>query len=177
MPLHPFQGKVPNIDPTAFVAPGAQIIGDVEVGAGSSIWYNCVLRGDMHRIRVGAGTNLQDGAIVHVDSGRASGDDGFPTLIGDNVLIGHLAIIHGCRIADGAFVGMGAIVMDGCVVEGMLAAGAMLTPAKRVPPGELWAGRPAKPLRPLSDLERAMMALGPQGYAALAQLHRESLET
>lgn len=172
MPLHAFQGKSPSVDPTAFVAPGAQLIGDVEIGAGSSIWYNCVLRGDMHRIRVGRGTNLQDGTVVHVDSGRAAGDDGYPTLIGDHVLIGHLAIVHGCRIADGAFVGMGAIVMDGCVVEGMLAAGAMLTPGKRVPPGELWAGRPARFLRALGDGERAMMALGPKGYAALAQLHR-----
>lgn len=177
MPLHPFQGKSPVIDPTAFIAPGAQVIGDVEIGPRSSIWYNCVLRGDMNRIRIGAGSNIQDGSVIHVDSGRASGDAGFPAIIGDEVLVGHLAIIHGCTLESGSFVGMGAIVMDGCVVEsgGMLAAGAMLTPGKLVKAGELWAGRPAKLLRALSEGERLMMTLGPKGYAALAQLHAASL--
>jgi carbonic anhydrase/acetyltransferase-like protein (isoleucine patch superfamily) len=178
MPLHPFQGRLPTIDPTAFVAPGAQLIGDVELGPGASVWYNCVLRGDLHRIRLGARSNLQDGSVVHVDSGRASGDDGFPTLIGSDVLVGHLCIIHGCTVGDGAFVGMGSIVMDGCAIEAgaMLAAGSMLTPGKRVPTGELWGGRPARFMRKLTDVERAMMTLGPQGYAQLAKLHAASLD-
>ena len=176
MPVHAFNGISPRIDPSAFVAPGAQVIGDVEIGPGSSVWYNCVLRGDLNHIRIGRGSNVQDGTIIHVDSGQGRGP-GFPCLIGDDVLIGHLAIVHGCQLHDGAFVGMGAIVMDGCVVEGgaMLAAGAMLTPGKRVPAGELWGGRPAKLIRPISDTERLMMTLGPRGYAALAQLHRSQL--
>lgn len=177
MPLHPYQGKFPKVHETAFVAPGAQVIGDVEIGPNSSIWYNCVLRGDMNRIRIGEGTNVQDGTVIHVDSGRRAGDDGFPTIIGDNVLIGHLAIVHGCTLMDRSFVGMGAIAMDGCVLEdgAMLAAGAMLTPGKRIPRGELWAGRPARMLRTLGDAEAAMLAMGAPAYAALATLHRQSL--
>jgi carbonic anhydrase/acetyltransferase-like protein (isoleucine patch superfamily) len=176
MPIHVYNGISPKIDPTAFVAPGAQVIGDVEIGPGSSVWYNTVLRGDLNHIRIGRGSNVQDGSVIHVDSGHGRGP-GFPCIIGDDVLIGHLAIVHGCQLLDGAFVGMGAIVMDGCVVEGgaMLAAGAMLTPGKRVPAGELWGGRPAKLIRPVSDGERLMMSLGPKGYAALAQLHREQV--
>lgn len=178
MPLYVFQGKAPLVHHSAFVAPGAQVIGDVEIGEGSSIWYNCVLRGDMNHIRIGRGTNIQDGSIIHVDSGRAAGDDGFPAIIGDQVLIGHLAIVHGCAVGNGAFIGMGSTVMDGCNVEAgaMLAAGSMLTPGKTVPTGELWGGRPARKMRDLTDVERAMMTAGPQAYAALAKLHREGLE-
>ena len=167
-----FAGKHPLVAGDAFVAPGACLIGDVEIGAGSSVWYNCVLRGDLNRIRVGAGTNIQDGSVVHVDSGRGGGS-GHPALIGDRVLVGHLAIIHGGTLGDDAFVGMGAIVMDGCVVEAgaMLAAGALLTPGKIVPAGELWAGRPARFVRALTEAERAMNAFGAAGYAELARLH------
>lgn len=173
MTLHPFNGRTPRLAPDAFVAPGARLIGDVEIGAGASVWYNCVLRGDLNRIRVGARSNIQDGSIVHVDSGRGGGT-GFPALIGEECLIGHLAIVHGCTLHDGAFVGMGGIVMDGCVIESgaMLAAGAMLTPGKRIPAGELWAGRPAKLLRLLSPTEQAGNRAAALGYAALAQVHR-----
>lgn len=175
MPLHPFAGNTPRLAPDAFVAPGAQVIGDVEIGAGSSVWYNCVLRADVNRIRVGAGSNIQDGTIVHVDSGRGGG--GHPALIGDGVLIGHLAIVHGCTLMDGCFVGMGAVVMDGCVIEpgAMLAAGAMLTPGKRIPAGERWGGRPAKLMRVLSEQERATNALAAPNYALLAQAHLNTL--
>ncbi len=178
MPLHPFAGHTPRLAADAFIAPGAQVIGDVEIGAGSSVWYNCVLRGDLNHIRVGAGSNIQDGSIVHVDSGRGGGTGcGHPALIGDNVLIGHLAIVHGCTLMDGSFVGMGAVVMDGCVIEpgAMLAAGALLTPGKRIPAGELWCGRPAKLMRMLGEQERALNALGAPGYALLAQAHRNAL--
>lgn len=174
--LHPFGAHSPRLAPDAFVAPGAQIIGDVEIGARASVWYNCVLRGDLNYIRVGEGSNIQDGSVIHVDSGR-TGSGGFPCLIGAGVLIGHLAIVHGATLMDRSFVGMGAIVMDGCVIEGgaMLAAGAMLTPGKRVPAGELWAGRPAKLLRLLSAEEQALNAMGAPAYAALAELHRAAL--
>ncbi len=168
MSLHPFGSHVPHIADDVFVAPGAQLIGRVTIGAGSSIWFNCVLRGDVGAIAVGARSNIQDGSIVHVTGGR------FDTHIGDDVLIGHGCIIHGCRIESGAFIGMGAIVLDGAVVEGggMLAAGALLTPGKRVPAGELWAGRPAKYLRALSSEEMAANRAGAAGYARLAQLYR-----
>jgi carbonic anhydrase/acetyltransferase-like protein (isoleucine patch superfamily) len=168
MNLHPFGSHVPQIADDVFVAPGAQLIGRVTIGAGSSIWFNCVLRGDVGAITVGARSNIQDGSIVHVTGGR------FDTHIGDDVLIGHGCIIHGCRIESGAFIGMGAIVLDGAVVEGggMLAAGALLTPGKRVPAGELWAGRPAKYLRALSAEEMAANRAGAAGYARLAQVYR-----
>ena len=172
-----FGGKGPRIDPTAFVAPGARLIGDVEIGPEASIWYNCVLRGDVNRIRVGARTNIQDGSVIHVDSPRPGRGQGHPTLIGADVLIGHLAMVHGCVLHDRAFVGLGAIVMDGCEIEGdaMLAAGAMLTPGRRIPAGQLWAGRPAKYVRDLTAEELAGQREGVAHYVALAKLHMKAL--
>ena len=153
----PFEGKHPQIHETAFIAPGARIIGDVTVGPEASIWYNCVLRGDVNRIRIGARTNIQDGSVLHVDSPRPGNPAGLPTIIGEDVLIGHMAMVHGCILHDRAFVGLGAIVMDGCEIEsgGMLAAGALLAPGRRIPAGQLWAGRPAKYVRDLSAEELA----------------------
>jgi gamma-carbonic anhydrase len=176
--------QTPRVDASAFVAPGAMLIGDVEVGPDSSLWYNVVLRGDVNFIRVGARTNIQDGSIVHVVSEREagggySGQKGHPTLIGDEVLIGHAAIIHGCEVQDRAFIGMGAIAMDGCVIEsqGMLAAGAMLTPGKIIRARELWVGRPARLLRSLSDDELAGQRTGVEIYVDLGRRHRASLGT
>ena len=175
--LIPFGGKAPSIDPTAFVAPGARLIGDIEIGPEASIWYNCVLRGDVNRIRIGARTNIQDGSVVHVDSPRPGHEAGHATLIGEEVLIGHLAMVHGCILHDRAFVGLGAIVMDGCAIESdaMLAAGAMLTPGKTIPAGQLWAGRPAKYLRDLSPEEQAGNLAGVFHYVELARRHREAV--
>jgi carbonic anhydrase/acetyltransferase-like protein (isoleucine patch superfamily) len=177
MTLIPYAGRSPRLDPAAFVAPGAVLIGDVELGPEASIWYNCVLRGDVNRIRIGARTNIQDGSVVHVDSPRPGHDSGHPTLIGEEVLIGHLAMVHGCLLHDRSFVGLGAIVMDGCEIESgaMLAAGAMLTPGKRIPAGQLWAGRPAKYVRDLTGEEQAMNLAGVSHYVALAKAHREAV--
>jgi carbonic anhydrase/acetyltransferase-like protein (isoleucine patch superfamily) len=172
-----FGGKTPCVDPTAFVAPGAQLIGDIEIGADASIWYNCVLRGDVNRIRIGARTNIQDGSVIHVDSPKAGDEKGYPTLIGEDVLIGHLAMVHGCVLRDRAFVGLGSIVMDGCEIESdaMLAAGAMLTPGRRIPSGQLWAGRPARFVRDLRPEELAGQRDGIAHYVALAKAHAEAL--
>lgn len=171
-----FMDKHPKIDPTAFIAPGARIIGDVEIGPNSSIWYNCVLRGDVNRIRIGARTNIQDGTVIHVDSPKF-GSDGLPTIIGDDVLIGHMVMLHGSVLHDRAFVGLGSVVMDGCTIEsdGMLAAGALLSPAKTIGAGELWIGRPAKKLRDLTEQEIAANRMGAAHYAQLAKLHAESI--
>lgn len=170
MSLYPFDGVLPQVASDAFVAPGARLIGHVAVGAGASIWYNCVLRGDVGRIVVGERANIQDGSVVHV-TGRA-----YDTFIGADCLIGHMAMIHGCTLEPHAFVGLGAIVMDGCVIEtdGMLAAGAMLTPGKRIPAGQLWAGRPAAHLRDLSPADIARNRAGAAHYVALAQAHKRS---
>jgi carbonic anhydrase/acetyltransferase-like protein (isoleucine patch superfamily) len=164
----PWRGVVPRIEAAAWLAPNATVIGDVEIGAGSSIWFGAILRGDVNRIRVGRGTNIQDGSVVHVTRAR------FGTLIGDDVLIGHMAMIHGCTIEDGAFVGMKACVMDGAVVAGgaMVAAGALVTPGKRVGAGELWAGTPARFVRTLDEEERRSMREAAPRYAALAAEYR-----
>ena len=177
MSLISFGGRTPRIDPSAFVAPGAQLIGDVEIGAQASVWYNCVLRGDVNRIRIGARTNIQDGTVLHVDSPRPGHEEGEPTIIGEEVLIGHLAMVHGCILHDRAFVGLGAIVMDGCAIESdaMLAAGAMLTPGRTIPSGQLWAGRPAKYVRDLSAADLEGMRMGVAHYVELARMHAEAL--
>ena len=145
-----YKGVSPRIDGAAFLAPGASIIGDVEIGARSSVWFGCVLRGDVNVIRIGSQSNIQDGTVIHV-----TGENGPGTHIGDGVTVAHSALLHGCRLEDGCFIGMQACVMDGAVVESgaMVAAGALVTPGKRVLRGEVWAGRPAKRLRPISEAE------------------------
>lgn len=162
-----FMGIVPDIAPDAYIAPGAQVIGRVTIGAQASVWYNCVLRGDVASITVGARSNIQDGSVVHVTRAADA------TVIGNDCLIGHLAIIHGCVLHDHAFVGLGAIVMDGCVIEtdAMLAAGALLTPGKRIPAGQLWAGRPAVYVRDLTAADIAQNRAGAAGYVELAKYH------
>ena len=171
MTIIAFNGVAPDIAADAFVAPGARIIGNVTIGARASIWYNCIVRGDVGAITIGARTNIQDGSVVHVTGGK------FNTVIGEDCLIGHLAMIHGCTLEDHAFVGLGAIVMDGCVIEtdAMLAAGAMLTPGKRIPAGQLWAGRPAVYLRDLKPDDIARNRAGAAGYVELAQRHKREL--
>jgi carbonic anhydrase/acetyltransferase-like protein (isoleucine patch superfamily) len=171
MAIYRLGALTPTIAPDAFIAPDAQIIGDVTIGAGSSVWFGCVLRGDGNFIKVGDRSNIQDGTIVHITT-KLHG-----TTIGDDVLIGHQAIVHGCTLEDHSFVGMGATVMDGCVIESdaMLAAGALLTPGKRIARGQLWAGAPAKPLRDLTPDEIARNRKGAAGYAELAQAFRRDL--
>lgn len=166
--LLPFRGILPTIGRDVFLAENAVIIGDVVIGDNSSIWYGCVLRGDVQSIRVGAGSNIQDGTIVHVTDGR------FSTTIGSNVTIGHGAILHGCTLEDGAFIGMRATVLDGAVVEGgaMVGAGSLVTPGKRVPHGEMWAGSPAKLLRKMSEEEMAGFAWSAPHYAELSGEYR-----
>ncbi|NBC37950.1 gamma carbonic anhydrase family protein [Novosphingobium sp. FSY-8] len=176
--IAPFNGIWPRIHPSAFIAPGCRIIGDVEIGAESSIWYNCVIRGDANRIRIGARTNIQDGTVVHCDSPKPKRPEGFPTIIGDDVLIGHMAMIHGCVLEDRSFVGLGAIVMDGCTVssDAMLAAGALLAPGKTIPMREMWIGRPAAMARALNDAQLAEMQAGVAAYVRAGQAHKANLE-
>ncbi len=177
MALIAFRGKAPIVHPDAFVATGAQLIGDIEIGREASIWYNCVLRGDINTIRIGARTNIQDGSVIHVDSPKGPGNPGHQTQIGEDVLVGHLAMVHGCILRDRSFVGLGAIVMDGCEIESgaMLAAGAMLTPGKRIPSGQLWAGRPAKYVRDLTPEELLAHRRAIQHYVGLAKAHAEAV--
>lgn len=173
-----FKGKTPVIHETAFVAPGCRLIGDVEIGPGASIWYNCVIRADVNRIHIGARSNVQDGTVIHCDSPSEEHPNGFPTLIGDDVLIGHMAMIHGCTLHDRAFIGLGAIVMDGCTVESdaMIAAGALLSPGKTVPARQLWAGRPAKFMRELNEATAERLRGGAARYVGYAADHKAAVE-
>ena len=173
-PLFAWEGVVPTIAEDAWVAPTASVIGDVRLGAGSSVWFGCVLRGDTNHIAVGARSNIQDGTVVHVNAGEE-----WACVIGDDVTIGHAAIIHACLLRHRAFVGMGATVLDGAVIEegGMLAAGALLTPGKRIGRQELWAGVPARKLRDMSDEERAGLDQIAVHYVERAARFRIGLRT
>ena len=149
----PFRGHSPEISKNAFIAPTASIIGDVKIGSGSGVWYNCVLRGDMNEIHIGENSNVQDGTIIHVAS------LGQGTYIGSRVSIGHLALIHACTIEDDAMIGMQATVMDGVTVEAgaLVAAGSLVPPGKRVMKGQMWAGTPAKYVRDVSQSDQGMI--------------------
>jgi carbonic anhydrase/acetyltransferase-like protein (isoleucine patch superfamily) len=165
MNLLPYKGDLPRIADDAFIAEGSQIIGDVEIGARVGVWFNCVLRGDEQKITIGENTNVQDGTVIHVHSQKQG------SYIGANVTIGHMSLIHACTLEDWAFVGMGSIVLDEAVVEShaMLAAGSLLTPGKRVPTGEMWAGRPARLSRKLTDAELEGFSQTITNYADRAQ--------
>ncbi|KAL6222385.1 hypothetical protein ACLB2K_005777 [Fragaria x ananassa] len=164
--------KAPEVDKEAFVAPSASIIGQVQVGRGSSIWYGCVLRGDANSISIGSGTNIQDNSLVHVAKSNLDGKV-LPTIIGDNVTVGHSAVLHGCTVEDEAFVGMAATLLDGVYVEkhAMVAAGALVRQNTRIPCGEVWGGNPAKLLRKLTEDEMAFISQSAINYANLAQVH------
>eukprot|EP00465_Bigelowiella_longifila_P000261 CAMPEP_0185281186 /NCGR_PEP_ID=MMETSP1359-20130426/66576_1 /TAXON_ID=552665 /ORGANISM="Bigelowiella longifila, Strain CCMP242" /LENGTH=184 /DNA_ID=CAMNT_0027876589 /DNA_START=338 /DNA_END=892 /DNA_ORIENTATION=- len=163
----------------AFVAKGAILVQNVKVGERSSIWYNSVLRGDVASIEIGRNTNIQDGTVIHVASEQQGTKGKLNTIIGDGVTVGHMALLHACKIEDNAFVGMKACVMDGAVVRshGMLAAGALLTPGKIVGGGELWAGQPAKLMRKLTEKEIENIYNSAENYAILAACYRQNLLT
>ena len=176
--IRPFRGLTPRIAPDAFIAETAVIIGDVEIGAGASIWYGCILRGDVNKIRIGRNTNIQDGTIIHCNHDQ-EGDyretgGGEPTHIGDDVTVGHMALLHACTVENGGFVGMRAAVLDRAVVESgaMVAAGALVAPGKRIPSGQLWAGNPARYLREVRERERHYMVYIPEHYGELAGAYR-----
>ena len=165
-----FRGHTPEISNSAFIAPTASIIGDVKIGAGSGIWYNCVLRGDMNEIRIGENSNVQDGTIIHVAS------LGQGTYIGSRVSIGHLALIHACTIEDGAMIGMQATVMDGALIEAgaLVAAGSLVPPGKRVLKGQMWAGTPAKYIRDVRQSDQGMIDYIWPVYRDLAEEYIDS---
>ena len=161
----PYKGILPKIHDTVFIAHNACVAGDVEIGEDSSIWFGVQMRGDVDVIRIGKRTNIQDGTIIHVTR-KVSG-----TYIGDGVTVGHAAILHACTIHDNAFIGMGAIVMDEVVVESgaMVAAGAVVTPRKRIPSGQLWGGNPAKYMRDLRQDELDFFPVSADNYVRLAK--------
>jgi len=164
--VRPFEGVWPRLHRSVWLAPGSIVVGDVEVGEDSSIWYGCVLRGDVEAIRIGARSNVQDGSVLHVTRGR------FACVVGDEVTIGHRAVVHGCVIGDGALVGIGATVLDGATVgEGaLIGAGSVVTPGTSISPN-IAMGTPAHEVRPLSDTERDEQRARTLHYVETARLH------
>jgi len=164
----PFEGASPRIHPTVFIAPGARIVGDVEIGERSSIWFNVVIRGDVHFIRIGRRTNIQDLTMCHVTHKK------HPLVIGDDVTVGHSAVLHGATIGDRILIGMGAIILDRSIVgdESLIAAGALVREGFHVPPGTLAAGVPAKVVRELTDDERRSVAQGAINYESYVARYR-----
>ena len=156
---------MPKIHPTACIMPGATIIGDVKIGEYSSVWPGVVIRGDVNYIRIGKRTNIQDGSVIHVTRPQIAGENGM-TIIGDNVTIGHMVMMHACTLEDACFIGMKATVIDGARVKtgGMVAAGAVVTYNKIVPAGEIWAGNPAKLLREMKQTEKDFILQSAQNY-------------
>jgi carbonic anhydrase/acetyltransferase-like protein (isoleucine patch superfamily) len=165
--LRAFDGKRPQLGRGVFLAENCALIGDVVIGDESSIWYSAVLRGDIMAIRIGARTNLQDGTIVHVTSGR------FGTTVGDDCTIGHGAIVHGCTIEDHCLIGMGATILDGARVGrgSLVGAGALVTPGTDIPPGSLVLGAPARVVRAVNPREREQIEYGATHYVELARTY------
>jgi carbonic anhydrase/acetyltransferase-like protein (isoleucine patch superfamily) len=160
-----YRGIVPTLHASTYVAPTAVITGDCHIGAGSSVWFGAVIRADVHHVRVGDNTNIQDGAVCHVTTNK------WPLIIGHGVTVGHGAVLHGCTVQDFALVGMGSTVLDGAVVEGesMVAAGALVSPGKVVQSGWLWAGVPARPVRRLTSQELSYLHWSATHYTQVAQ--------
>jgi len=169
--LYALNGVAPTIDPTAWIAPTAVLIGDVRVGPGANIWFNCVLRADTNPIIIGARSNIQDGTIIHVDHGENF------TEIGEDVTVGHAAIIHACKLRNRAFVGMGATVLDGAVIEegGLLGARGLLAPGKKIGRNEMWTGMPARLSRTMTEEQRAMWDQTAPHYVGLSNRFRSGL--
>ena len=170
MHLRPYLEHVPTVGARAYVDPAATVIGDVVMGDDVSIWPGTIVRGDVNFIRIGARTNIQDGSVVHVShDGPHAKLGGFATVIGEDVTIGHKAIIHACRIEDAALIGMGAVLLDGAVVRkhGFVGAGALIAPCKVVGEAELWLGNPARKVRVLSDAEIEGLYYSAQHYVRL----------
>ncbi|MDQ7735315.1 gamma carbonic anhydrase family protein [Halomonas sp. SpR1] len=167
--LRRYQGMEPQLGERVYIDPASVVIGDVVMGDDCSVWPMTVIRGDMHRIRIGSRTSVQDGSVLHITHASDFSPNGFPLTIGDDVTIGHKAILHGCTLGSRILVGMGAIVMDGAVIEDevIIAAGAVVTPGKHLESGYVYAGNPAKALRPLKDKERAFFPYTAGNYVKL----------
>jgi carbonic anhydrase/acetyltransferase-like protein (isoleucine patch superfamily) len=170
MALRPFRGKTPQVHPSCFVEDSAQVIGDVELGEDSSVWFNTVIRGDVNAIRIGRRTNIQDLTMVHCTTAK------YPTTVGDDVTVGHHVVLHGCVIGNRVLVGMGAVVMDGAEVgdDTIIGAGALVTPGTKIPPGSLAVGSPAKVKRALTGEELAFLRESAKHYVHTAAEHRAS---
>jgi carbonic anhydrase/acetyltransferase-like protein (isoleucine patch superfamily) len=170
MPLYAHRGVRPTIAADVFIAPNAVVIGDVHIGAASSVWFGTTIRGDAYPIRIGARTNIQDGSVVHITGGKAR------TTVGDDVTVGHMALIHGCTVGSCVLVGMGSIVLDGAVIEDecVIAAGSLVAPGARIPARSLAMGRPAKVVRALKEEDLAWIREAGTVYCEYARTFASS---
>ncbi len=175
--IRTYQGKTPALGERVFIDPSAVVLGDVTLGDDCSVWPMTVIRGDMHRIRIGARCSIQDGSVLHITHASDFNPGGFPLVIGDDVTIGHKALLHGCTIGNEVLIGMGAIVMDGAVIESqvILAAGSLVPPGKTLASGYLYRGSPVEQARPLTAKEQAFFVYTAANYARLKELHRGEL--
>lgn len=177
MPIRPFEQHTPRIHPTALIDETAVVIGHVDIGEESSIWPLCVIRGDVQRISIGARTSIQDGSVVHVTHDSRFCPGGQPTVIGNDVTVGHKAILHACTVHDFCLIGMGVIVMDQAVIEArvMVGAGSVVPPGKVLEAGFLYVGSPVKKVRPLNPTELEFLEYSAQNYQRLKNRHQQSI--
>jgi len=164
--IYTVDGFEPLIDPTAFIAPGAVVVGRVEIGPCTGIWYNSVVRGDVDTVKIGANTSIQDGSILHEHAG-------FPLYVGNRVTVGHRVLLHGCTVEDGAYIGMGSIVLNGARIGSgaVLGAGSLVLQGQEIPPGMLAFGAPARVIRPVGDEERHKFTGAVGRYLKMMDMH------
>lgn len=175
MTIRSYTEITPHIHPSAYIDPLACVIGEVEIGADSSVWPMAVIRGDVNRVRIGARTSVQDGTVIHVTHRHPARPQGHATLIGDEVTIGHRAVLHGCRVGDRCLIGIGAVILDGATVhdEVILGAGSLVTEGKELAGGFLYHGSPARQIRPLTDEERERLRYAAAHYVKLKNNYAE----
>ena len=168
--IYVLEDRIPQVAGDVYVAPGASVIGDVHIAAQASIWFGAVLRGDIERLTIGQGSNIQDNSVLHSDAGM-------PLVLGARVTVGHAVTLHGCRVGDGTLVGIGAIIMNGARIgnRSIVGAGALVTEGKEFPDGVLILGSPARVVGPLTAAELAQLATSAQHYIDRAQIYRRSL--
>ena len=176
--IRSYQGCHPALGDRVYVDPTAVVIGDVHIGEDSSVWPYAIIRGDMHRIRIGARTSIQDGSVLHITHASEFNPEGYPLIIGDDVTVGHSVNLHGCTIGNCVLVGIGSTLLDGVIVEDevVIGAGSLVPPGKRLESGFLYVGSPCKQARPLKDSERAFFKYSAKNYSALKDIHIAELE-
>ena len=176
MSVRPFEGHQPLIHPGAYIDERALVVGEVDIGADSSVWPMSVVRGDVNSIAIGERTNIQDGSVLHVTHDGEYAEGGMPLQIGDDVTVGHKVILHACRVEDSCLIGMGAIVLDGAVIRAgsMIGAGALVPPGKVLEGGYLYLGAPVKQVRELTEKERSFLQYSAAHYVRLKNRHLDS---
>ena len=173
MAVRTYQGITPTIGERVFIDPASVVLGDVVIGDDSSVWPCAVIRGDVHKIRIGDRTNVQDGSILHVTHAGEFNDEGYPLILGDDITVGHSVNLHGCTIHDRVLIGIGSTVMDNVVVESevMIGAGSLVPPGKVLESGHLYVGNPVKKVRELSDKEKGFFGYSSDHYVKVKNSH------